>query len=173
MKTYTYLLAIPVLMLFACTRKYAPLATAESVEVERYAGQWYEIASIPNSFQKGCSCTTATYTMKGKYLEVRNKCYKADKKSWTDIKGKAFVVENSNNAKLKVQFFWPFRAPYWILERADDYSYAVVGTPDRDYLWILSRTKTMDETIYNELLAKVAAKGFDVQRLRKTAQDCQ
>ena len=121
--------------------------TAASVDLTKYAGTWYEIALIPNNFEKGCSCTTATYTVMNDYIKVENNCYKAAKRSYTVIKGKAWTVDNSNS-KLKVQFFWPFRGNYWILYIDKNYKYALVGVPSRKYLWILARdTKIPEEGI--------------------------
>ena len=148
------------------------LQTVPFVDLNKYAGKWYEIASFPQRFQKGCNCTTATYTLSDKgFVVVENRCNKdsvTGKISY--IKGKAFVVKNSGNAKLKVQFFWPFRAKYWIIDLADDYSYAVVSHPNKKYLWILSRTATLDQTIYNGILNRLKEKGFDLSLLKATKQ---
>jgi len=151
-----------------------PLKTVESVDLNRYAGKWYEIASFPQRFQKGCHCTFAEYTVTDKgYVKVFNSC-RRDSVSGklSSITGKAFPVKGSNNSKLKVQFFWPFRGNYWIIELDENYSYAVVGDPGRNYLWILSRTKTMDDATYQMLLQRITEKGFDVTRLNKTVQTC-
>jgi len=148
------------------------LKTVDNVDLTRYAGKWYEIASFPQRFQKGCLCTTAEYTLTDKdYVIVENRCNKDSingKESY--IKGKAFLVKNTGNAKLKVQFFWPFRGKYWIIDLAEDYSYAVVGHPNRKYLWILSRTPVMDQEIYNEILKRSKDKGFDISNLKITVQ---
>jgi apolipoprotein D and lipocalin family protein len=148
------------------------LETVQNVDVNKYAGKWYEIASFPQRFQKGCHCTTAEYTATDKgYLIVENRCNKdslSGKESY--IKGKAFVEPNTGNAKLKVQFFWPFKGKYWIIDLADDYSYAVVGHPNREYLWILCRKPKMDEGTYNEIVERVKKKGFDINRLQMTPQ---
>lgn len=149
-----------------------PLQTVSHVDLNKYAGKWYEIASFPQRFQKGCHCTTAQYTATDKgYVIVENRCNKGSingKKAY--IKGKAFVNEASGNAKLKVQFFWPFRAKYWIIDLADDYSYAVVSHPNRKYLWILSRISKMDDLIYKEILVRLRQKGFDLSKLQITPQ---
>lgn len=149
------------------------LTTVNEVNIEKYAGLWYEIASYPTPFQKNCYCTTAKYAMSPKgYLTVENRCRKDSVTGkMAGIKGKAFVVKNSNNTKLKVQFFWPFRGDYWIIGLASDYSWAVVSSPDRKYLWILSRSKTMDETTYKTILDLVTSKGLDPGRLKKTIHD--
>ena len=86
----------------------------------------------------------------------------------TYIKGKAFVEKDSGNAKLKVQFFWPFRGKYWIIDLADDYSYAVVSHPNKKYLWILSRTPQMDAQVYEQILLRLKSKGFDLDKIQKT-----
>lgn len=148
------------------------LETVQNVDLTKYAGTWYEIASFPQRFQKGCHCTTATYTLSDKgYVIVENRCNKGSligKESY--IKGKAFVVKNTGNAKLKVQFFWPFKGDYWIIDLANDYSYAVVGHPNRKYLWILSRTPQLDQTTYEQILARVKEKGFDLTKIERTQQ---
>jgi apolipoprotein D and lipocalin family protein len=148
------------------------LQTVPHVDVKKYAGKWYEIASFPQIFQRGCHCTTAEYTMTDKgYLIVENRCNRDSihgKQSY--IKGKAFVEENSGNAKLKVQFFFPFKAKYWIIDLADDYSYAVVSHPNRKYLWILSRTPKMSDVVYQQILSRLKEKGFDLAKLQVTEQ---
>jgi apolipoprotein D and lipocalin family protein len=146
--------------------------TVPYVDLKKYAGKWYEIASFPQRFQKGCTSTTATYTLTDKnYVVVENSCNKdsVDGKE-SSVQGKAFVEANSGNAKLKVQFFWPFKGKYWIIDLADDYSYAVVGHPNRKYLWILSRTAIMDEDIYQQIIARTKEKGFDISKIKRTIQ---
>jgi apolipoprotein D and lipocalin family protein len=85
-------------------------------------------------------------------------------------KGKAKVVDKNSNAKLKVTFFWPLYGDYWIIKLGNDYDYSVVGTPNRKYLWILSRTPQMDDKLYSQLIEYVKSKGFDVNKLIKTLQ---
>ncbi len=158
-------------MLFgnSCNRK--TLETVQYVDIEKYMGKWYEIASFPQSFQKGCSCTTADYDLmdNGKVVVV-NSCNTPEKRKVST--GKAWVTDEETNAKLKVQFFWPFSGKYWIIDLADDYSYAVVGHPNRDYLWILSRTPKMNKQTYDGILERVTAKGFDISKLTVTDQSC-
>lgn len=116
------------------------LRTVSSVDLSRYSGTWYEIARYPNRFQRDCqSDTTAEYTIRkdGKVKTAR---------------GTAKVADKATNAKLKVTFFWPFYGDYWIIGLSPDYRYAIVGEPNRKYLWILSRTPDMDATTYKELL---------------------
>lgn len=145
------------------------LKTVSSVDLNKYSGTWYEVASFPQRFQKGCECTTANYTPTDKgYIIVENRCKKNGKESY--IKGKAFVDKDSSNAKLKVQFFWPFKGKYWIIDLADDYSYAVVSHPNRKYLWILSRKPKLDEEVYNGIIIRLKEMGFDLSKLKITKQ---
>ncbi|MCX6232359.1 MAG: lipocalin family protein [Bacteroidetes bacterium] len=157
--------------MFGC-KQYQKLETVASVDLARYAGKWYEIASYPTVFQKGCTNTSAEYTLTDKaYVKVYNSCNKDSVEGIAkSIEGKAFVVKNTNNTKLKVQFFWPFKGSYWIIGLADDYSWAVVSHPSRKYLWILSRTPQMDETLYKKILELIVSKGLDPNKLRRTAQ---
>ena len=167
-----YLLIIGIMSLFGCKTN-PPLQTVANVDLNKYLGKWYEIAAFPQYFEKGCSCVTAEYSLSDKkYINVLNSAYKAEENKFTSAKGKAFVAEGSNNSKLKVQFFWPFKGKYWIIELADDYSYAVVGAPDRKYLWILSRTKIMDDSLYSKIVSRTKEKGFDITLLKKTDQSC-
>jgi apolipoprotein D and lipocalin family protein len=148
------------------------LQTVPIVDLQKYSGKWHEIASFPQQFQKGCHCTTAEYTISEKgYVIVENRCNRDSingKQSY--IKGKAFADKNTGNAKLKVQFFWPFRAKYWIIDLANDYSYAVVSNPNKKYLWILSRTPKMDIEIYQQIIKRLMEKGFDLTKLQNTVQ---
>jgi apolipoprotein D and lipocalin family protein len=148
-----------------------PLQTVERVDLKRYVGTWYEIATIPMSFQKGCTGVTATYTLRADGdVDVVNTCRKerVDGELKT-AKGKAWSVDPSN-AKLEVQFFWPFHGSYWVIDLEPDYGWAVVGHPSREYLWILSRTPTMDAAVYDGILGRLRAQGYDTGKLVRTPQ---
>ncbi len=149
-------------------RDRTPLAVVPHVDLKRYLGKWYEIAHLPARFQKGCTDTTATYALAADgSISVLNECRRNGKVR--RAKGKAKVVDRTSGAKLKVSFFWPFYADYWIIDLGPDYEYAVVGTPNRKYLWILSRTPQMDDTLLAQLIESVKAKGFDVTSLIRTS----
>ncbi|MDD2337834.1 MAG: lipocalin family protein [Geobacteraceae bacterium] len=169
--SFKYLLPLVVifLLLLACIRKgvsITPPKTVPRVDLSRYMGSWYEIARYPNNFQKECRASTASYTLKedGR-VAVVNRC--RSKAGTKEARATAKVVDHTTNAKLKVSFFWPFYGDYWILDLGEDYDYAVVGTPDRKYLWILSRTPEMEATLYDNLLVKIQALGFDPAHLLK------
>jgi len=146
-----------------------PLQTVQYVELEKYLGKWYEIAAFPQRFQNGCSNTSAEYSLNPDgTIAVKNSCIKDGK--WSVADGEARVVDKKTNAKLTIQFQWPFKGKYWIIGLAHDYSYAVVGHPNREYLWILGRKTQMDSQTYNHLIVMAANKGFDVRKLVKTKQ---
>lgn len=148
------------------------LQVVSHIDINRYAGTWYEIARYPNRFQKGCVGTTATYTLRedGK-IDVLNQCREntLDGKLLS-AKGTAKVVDAKTNAKLKVTFFWPFYGHYWVIDLGEHYEYAVVGHPDRKYLWILCRTPEMEETLYSQILGRIKQQGYDLSKLMKTLQ---
>lgn len=170
MHRLVFILLIP-FMLQGCSEDF-PLDTAQHVDIKKYMGKWYEIASFPTWFQKDCTGTTATYSLNpDSTVKVLNRCFKKTLDGSEDrAEGSAYVVDSKTNAKLKVTFFWPFYGDYWIIDVADDYGYAVVGHPNRKYLWILSRTPQISTQNYDSLLLKIQQKGFDVSKLNKTIQ---
>jgi apolipoprotein D and lipocalin family protein len=154
----------------------AALKTVNTVDIERYAGRWYEIAKYPNRFQRSCaSDTTADYVLKRNgRIEVTNQCIKKDGKINRAV-GEAKIVDKTTNAKLKVRFAPGFLSflgfvwgDYWIIELADDYSYAVIAEPGRDYFWILARKPEMDDKTYQAILSRAEAMGFEPSRVERT-----
>ncbi len=146
-----------------------PPTVVPHVDLSRYTGTWYEIASFPQRFQKGCTDSRAAYRIRPDGdVEVVNSCLRNGKVD--TVKGKAWVVDTTTNAKLKVSFFWPFRGDYWIIDLGKDYEYAVVSAPSMKYLWILSRTSQLDEPRYQEIVARLKSRGFDVAKLIRTEQ---
>lgn len=146
-----------------------PLKTVDSVDLNRYLGKWYEIAAFPKRFEKGCTYTTAHYSLNDDgSIAVKNSCLIGEEEK--SITGTAKVSDPESNAKLDVQFFWPFSGKYWIIDLAPDYSYAMVGHPDRNSLWILSRKPWMEKDVYKKLLISAMGKGFDISRIKVTKQ---
>lgn len=163
----------------AAGRDEEPLRVVPSVDLSRYAGVWYEVARLPNSFQEKCAGDVrAEYTLvKENRIKVVNRCRKQNGEM-TDAEGEAKLADKKGpNSRLKVRFapsflsFLPFVwGDYQIIELAPDYSHAVVGAPDRKYLWVLSRTPQIDEATYQRLLEGARAQGFDVSRMLRTKQ---
>ncbi len=149
-----------------------PLEAVPHVELDRYLGTWYEIATIPQRFQKGCVGVTAEYSLREDGdVQVVNTCHEGTLDGNVKrVVGKAWVVDKKTSAKLRVRFFWPFSGSYWIIGLAPDYTWAVVGHPNRKYLWILCRSPQMDAALYQELLTLIAGQGYDLTKIEKTLQ---
>ncbi len=149
------------------------LPTVATVDLDRYAGTWHEIARLPMWFQRHCVNSLATYTRRSDgAIGVRNECV-TDTGAHDDIEGVARVVDPQTNARLTVVFdnffarlFGSSRdGNYWILALEGDYRSAMVGTPDRRYLWILSRTPRLDEATYHHYVEQAKQLGFPVTSL--------
>jgi apolipoprotein D and lipocalin family protein len=155
----------------------ASVRAVEAVDLRRYLGDWFEIARFPNRFQQRCAGDVrASYAFgpDGR-IDVINRCRTAGGRV-IEARGVAKVVDTRTFAKLKVRFapaalsFLPFVwGDYWIVGLADDYSWAVVGAPNREYLWILSRTTALSHDRMASALAAAQANGFDVTRLAATS----
>jgi apolipoprotein D and lipocalin family protein len=142
-----------------------PLAVAANVDLDRYSGLWHEAARLENSFEKGCVAVTATYTPSPNgQIGVRNWCRMADGREKI-ASGRARIVDPATNAKLEVSFFGPFWGDYWVLERSDDYSWALVGEPEGRYLWVLTRAPKIDPGLRADLTARLAAIGYRTEDL--------
>jgi apolipoprotein D and lipocalin family protein len=156
-----------------------PLEVVPVVDLARYAGTWYEVARFPNRFQQKClGEVTATYSqLSGNEVKVINAC-RVKNGQITKAEGKARLADAKGpNSKLKVRFAPSFLSwlpvvwgDYWIIDLAQDYSYAVVGSPDRKYLWVLSRTPQLTDAAYEQITRRVGAQGFETSRLVKTSQ---
>jgi apolipoprotein D and lipocalin family protein len=155
----------------------APLQPVPKVDLARYAGTWYEIALYPNMFQRRCAADTqANYApLPEGQIEVRNRCSEADGKT-AEVVGRARTV-NASGSMLKVRFapawlsWLPFVwADYWVIQLADDYRYAVVGEPDREYLWVLSRTPVMGDADKAVIWKQLIEQGYAPGRLQFTPQ---
>ena len=152
--------------------------TVARVDLDRYAGEWFEIARFANRFQEKCAGDVqARYARRpdGR-IDVVNRCRLADG-AIDEARGVARVVDAQTSAKLKVRFAPAFLSflpmvwgDYWVIGLAGDYSWAVVGSPDREYLWILARRPELSKGALADAIAAARANGFDVDRLRMTPQ---
>lgn len=166
-------------MLLMSSSAYAQdVRTVDRVDLDRYLGEWHEVARFPNRFQDQCAGdVVATYSRRDDgRIDVVNRCRLSDG-GVDEAAGVAKVVDTSSNAKLKVRFApaWLSWLPmvwgdYWIIGLADDYSWATVGSPDRDYLWILSRTPELEASSVEAAKEAARRNGFDIGRLRMTAK---
>ena len=159
------------ILLTACSSKNPPLQTVQKVELNKYLGTWYEIARYEHFFERDCKNVTANYSMMNEEtIKVINRCTKIQTNAKKEAIGRAYAIDETNS-KLKVSFFRPFYGDYWVIMLDENYKYAVVGTPSREYLWILSRDSKLDEKIKNEILEKLPSLGFDTSKLIWTIQE--
>mgnify|MGYP001342177783 CR=1 FL=1 len=158
----------------SCGENGPPLETAGRVDILRYCGTWYEIARIPNSFEKGLVCVTATYTLgdDGRINVLNRGKLEFNRSKGREAHGIARVVNRAEPGVLEVSFFRPFWGDYSIIELDPEYRYALVGTRNRRYLWILSREMSLEQPVYDRLIARARETGFDVDRLYRTPQIC-
>ena len=154
-----------------------PVTTVSTVDLSRYAGLWYEVAKIPNRFQKQCvRGTTAQYALRDDgRISVVNRCVKEDG-STDEASGVAKIVDTASNAKLKVSFVsflgWrPFWGDYWVIGLDADYRWAIVGTPDRKYGWVLSRTPSLDADAMDAIFAIIERNGYRRTAFEMSPQD--
>lgn len=144
----------------------------KNLDIQRYLGTWYEIARYDHRFERGLVGVTATYTMKDDgSLKVVNRGYKNNLNGKaSEVIGKAKIPNPQEPAKLKVSFFWFFYGDYYVLELDNDYQWAVVGSKSDKYLWILSRSPQMDPDLYQSILKRLLARGYDTTQLIKVPQ---
>jgi apolipoprotein D and lipocalin family protein len=172
MKNPVFLIIL--LMIFSPANSQKKPSVVASVDLKRYSGMWYEIARLPNFFERKLKCTSATYTLRddGKITVLNKGNYISEPHKSSSIQGVAWIPDKNVPSKLKVQFFWPFSGDYWIMELDNEYRYVLVGDPSLKYLWILGRDKKMDDTVYNNLLQKAIDNGYNVKSIIRVEHDC-
>lgn len=161
------LLLLVCVLMASCSSYAKEVETVDYVEVNRYLGTWYDIASYPQWFQKGCTNTKALYELKHNGdIRVTNTCNKdtTDGKLKKSV-GKAKIVDRDTNSKLKVSFFGPFYGKYWIIDLDPNYEFAVVSDPTRSTLWILSRTPKLDPATLEGIFERLKDQEYDLSKL--------
>ena len=169
MKLWPVMTGIAVaLTLVACKSPTPPkgVKPVSDFNASRYLGKWYEIARLENRFEKGMEQVTATYSLRSDGgITVLNRGYDPIKNRWKESEGKAYFTGAPTTAALKVSFFGPFYGGYNVIKLDKDYQHALVSGPNRDYLWILSRSTTLPETVKQDFLATARELGFPVEQL--------
>ena len=156
------------LILFGCVKIPEGIEPVGNFELDKYLGKWYEIARLDHPFERGLINVSAEYKLgKKEEVVVINRGYNKKKQKWQEVKGKAYFVDNINKRGfLKVSFFGPFYGSYVIIELdKENYQYALVCGPIRNYLWILSREKQLPDEIKNKLISKAKSLGFKIEKL--------
>lgn len=155
------------LFLVGCVGIPEQVQPIENFKLEKYLGQWYEIARLDHSFERGLSRVTANYSLRDDSgVKVVNRGYSEKGKTWQEAEGKAYFVQRADQGYLKVSFFGPFYGSYVIFELDhENYQYSLVCGPDKTYLWILARKPEIESELKNRLITKAQSLGFDTHRL--------
>ena len=155
-----------VFVLSACTSYPEGAPPVQGFDLNRYLGQWHEIARLDHRFERGLSRVTALYERrKDGGVSVINRGFDAKKGGWKEAEGRAYFVEDASVGHLKVSFFGPFYASYVVFWLDKDYQYAFVAGPDHDYLWLLAREPSVSDTVWQSFLLRAEQAGFDTQAL--------
>ena len=150
-----------------------PVKTVDQVDIQKFMGKWYVIANIPTFIEKGAHNAVETYTWNQKEDRIdvkfafRKDSFDGDKKTYYQ---KAFIHNKDSKAEWRIQMIWPIKFPYLIMDLAPDYSYTVIGVPNRSYIWIMAKTPTLPEATYQEILKRIEAQKFDLSLIQKVPQ---
>jgi len=160
-------LSVLLLILTACTGKPEGVVAVKEFELDRYLGQWYEIARLDHSFERGLNNITAEYSLRDDGgVKVINSGFSKEDGEWQQAEGKAFFVDETDIGHLKVSFFGPFYGSYIIFELdQENYQYAFVSGPNTSYLWLLARTPQVDEKVTEQFIKRSQQLGFDTSKL--------
>jgi len=166
------LLAITLLMMTGCTASLPPLKTIDNVDIKRFMGPWYVIASIPTFIETEFYNGLETYTLNpdgtiDTVFTFRKGGFDGPLKRYNP---RGFIVDTVNNSTWGMQFIWPIKAEYLITHLNEDYSQTVIGRNKRDYVWIMARTPQIPEMDYQRLVKDLEGQGYDIVKLRKTPQ---
>lgn len=165
-----WLFSALLIILVSC--KENTMQTVPFVDLEKFMGDWYVIAIIPNFMEKSAVNGIESYRLVSPD-EVEINYRFSQEKLGGEVKhltAKAFIHNLETNAEWRVQFFWPVKFPYLIIDLAEDYRYTAIGVPNRKYVWIMSRTPEMQQTDYTNVLDKLADLGYDISRIKMMPQ---
>jgi len=161
------LLMMTTLFLGGCLGMPESVKPVSGFELQRYLGKWYEVARLDHSFERGLSQISAEYSLKEDGgVKVVNRGYSVADQAWQEAEGKAYFVNGAAEGYLKVSFFGPFYGSYVVFELdSENYQYAFISGPDTDYLWLLSRTPTVEPEVMQRFITTSKAHGFDTSKL--------
>ena len=161
------------LLLAGCTTAPQGILPVDNFDLDRYLGTWYEIARLDHRFERGLSQVSASYSKRSDGgVDVINRGFNSQANKWKEAKGRAYFIGEPSVARLKVTFFWPFYGGYNVIELdQENYNYALICGPNKKYLWLLARTKTLDAGIKESLIAKAKTLGFNTSELILVKQE--
>lgn len=166
------LIVTAALGMVACAGRQTPLQTVEHVDIDRFMGDWYVIANIPTFLEKGAYNAVETYQRNddgtiGTTFVFRKNSFDGKRKEYSP---RAWVDDEQGNAVWGMQFVWPVKADYRIVYLAEDYSRTVIARNKRDFVWLMSRTPTIPEAEYLEIVSFIESLGYDIDKLRRVPQ---
>lgn len=154
------------ILLSGCVGVPEGIEPVRGFDAKRYLGTWYEIARLDHSFEQDLQAVTAEYSPREDGgISVINRGFNVSSKTWSEAEGKAYFVEDENTGHLKVSFFGPFYGSYIVFSLGENYEYSLVTSSEKSYLWLLSRTPTINKALQKRLVAHMAEMGFDTDTL--------
>ena len=149
------------------------MKTVPFVDIERFMGDWYVIANIPTFIEKRATNAMESYRLNNKgQIETTFTFYKdtpnGKKKVYNPI---GFIYNKETNAEWRMQFIWPFKAHFLIIDLADDYSYTVIGVPSRKYVWVMARKPQLSDDTFLSITKKLVETGYDISKIQKVIQE--
>ena len=153
--------------------KYPDMKTVTYVDIERFMGDWYVIANIPTFIEKGATNAIESYKLGSNgVIETTFTFFKdspnGEKKTYRPT---GFIKDIETNAEWRMQFLWPFKMPFLIIDLDEEYTYTVIGIPSRKYVWIMARDSGMNDKLYDGILSRLSEIGYDVSLIQKVPQD--
>lgn len=167
------LIALVLVVMTGCQDiKIKPMETVPYVDIEKFMGKWYVIANIPTFLEKGATNAIESYRLNDKgevetYFSYFKGSPQGAKKEYFP---KGFIINKKTNAEWKMQFLWPFKAPFLIIDLDQDYRFTVIGVPNRKYVWIMARDSQIPQNTYQGILSRLQKKGYDLTKLQMVPQ---
>tara|TARA_B110000438_G_scaffold216973_1_gene209630 strand:- start:97 stop:636 length:540 start_codon:yes stop_codon:yes gene_type:complete len=149
------------------------LKTVEYVDIERFMGDWYVIANIPTFIEKNACNAIESYKLnaRGEIQTTFSFYQDSPNGKRKEYNPKGYIYNTETNAEWRMQFIWPFKMPFLIIDLDTNYSYTVIGVPNHKYVWIMSRKPSLDSKTYNMIIDKLKDVGYDVKQIKKVTQE--
>ena len=160
------------LVTYSCQVNDDPLQTVPYVDMEHFMGDWYVIANIPTILEKNAVNAIESYRLNSKGEIETTFTFRKNAPDGKEkvYKPKGFVFNTASNAEWRMQFLWPFKVPFLIIDLSEDYSYTVIGYPSRKYVWIMSREPVIPEQTYDQIITRLGKVGYDISMIKKVPQ---
>ena len=154
-------------------KKFGELETVDYVDLKRFMGDWYVIANIPTFIEKGAVNAIESYRLDSKGRVQTTFTFRKDSLTGPQKKYNptGFIYNKKTNSEWRMQFLWPFKSPFLIIDLDEKYSYTVIGVPNRKYVWIMARDHVLDDKVYNQIISKLEKVGYDISQIQKIEQN--